>query len=96
MFIETCLGGWVVNICMDYEKVSHTEVIQRYGGDVIPYNFDETAYDGIRCIDCEEVHPEDEWKWVDTIAYDVEDKLNIEIQGVKVKCPNCEYVMTCR
>lgn len=77
-------------------QISHDEFQERYGAEVIPYNFDEGPYEGIRCPDCEKVNTEDEWEWVDTLAYEQEDGFDYEVTGVIVKCPNCGSETTFR
>lgn len=82
----------VISFCMS--GLSHSEFQERYGDEVIPYNFDEGPYDGIHCPECESVSPEDEWDWVDTIAYETDD--GVDIQGVRVVCPECGEATTYR
>lgn len=78
-------------------QITHEEFQERYGDSVIPYNFDEGPYDGIRCPECETVTEEDEWNWIDTIAYEQEeDSFDYEVTAVVVKCPECGEETTFR
>lgn len=81
---------------MSDNSISHNDFQEKYGGEVIPYNFDEGPHNGIKCPECEVVSDEDEWDWVNTIAYDVDDSFDFEVHGVTVACPECEAETTFR
>lgn len=81
---------------MSEETVSHDTFQEKYGSDVIPYNFDEGPHDGIKCPECEVVSEEDDWDWVDTIAHDVDESFDFEVYGVTVVCPECGEETTFR
>lgn len=81
---------------MDNNQVTHEEFQNRYGDEVIPYNFDEGPYDGIRCPECEEVTEEDEWEWIDTIAYEQENEFDYACTAVRLTCPHCGKSTTFR
>lgn len=71
------------------DQITHEEFQERYGDHTIPYNFDELGSDGIRCPKCDERNAEDDWDWVDTIAYDFDDSFDFEVHGVRLSCPAC-------
>jgi len=81
---------------MSEKRLTHEEYQEKFGDSVIPYNFDEGPYDGVRCPDCELVSDENDWDWVDTDAYMVEDSVDVDVTGVTIVCPECESRTTFR
>jgi len=81
---------------MTDEQISHEEFQERYGDSTIPYNFDELGPAGIACPKCEERTEEEQWAWVDTLAYDYDDSFDFEVHGVVLACPECGNETTFR
>lgn len=74
-------------------RVSHETYKNDIADGTMPFNWDEGPHDGIKCMKCDEVSPEEEYEWVDTTVWvEVKDSgiREYDVTRIWLRCPECE------